>query len=247
MNVKSEPKIGARKVTLSPEQIKFYDENGYLLVPDVFDEEVCRFIIEAAETVAEPDYSVALNIHRKLDLFMEILKDPVLVSIVKRVQRHSVVATHTQFLYKRCGTPYAMQSWSPHQDNVFTKSRKGTNLTLHIFLDASDRENGGLIYWPGSHKEDILPYESVKCWKEEFDQMGISHPGLTVQVPPRYQRLDIEAPRGAIGLQDGHLIHASYPNLSRTRSRAEYSIYYINEGEWFDPGKTNPKFAESVE
>ena len=165
---KLEKKIGARAVKLSKEQISRYDEDGYLIVPGLFSEEACESIKKVAEQYAEEDHSVLLNIHRNVPFFMEITKDPVLVSIVKAVQRHRVVALNDQYLFKNPGTPYAKQSWNPHQDNAYVKAKNGTYLQLHIFLDASDKENGGLFYYPGSHRENILPYEYAKSWKEDF-------------------------------------------------------------------------------
>ena len=93
-------------------------------------------------------------------------------------------------------------------------------MQLHIFVDPSSKENGGLYYYPGSHQEDILPYEYAKSWKEGFDHEGISHPGWTIkEVPPQYKRVDIAGPKGGICLQHGNVIHGSYPNLTENRSR----------------------------
>lgn len=225
--------ITANPVTLSSEQVKFYDDFGYLIVPGVYSEEACDEIKRVAEGIADSDYSVVLNIHRKIDLFMNIMKDPVLVSMVETVQRHQVVGLNSQFLFKKAGTPYAKQSWSPHQDNAYARARNGTYLQLHIFLDPSGKENGGLFYYRGSHKEDILPYEYVDSWKEGFDEKGISHPGWRVVPPPEYEKVDAVGPKGGVCLQHGNVIHGSYPNLTGGRSRMQYSLAFLNEGEEF--------------
>lgn len=245
---KLEKKIRARSVRLSEEQVRRYDKEGYLVVPGLFSEEACESIKKVAEQYAEENHSVLLNIHRKVSLFMEITKDPVLVSIVKAVQRHRIVALNDQYLFKKPGTLYAKQSWNPHQDNAYVRARNGTYMQLHIFLDASERENGGLFYYPGSHREDILPYEYVKSWKEDFDEQGISHPGWKVKkIPPPYQRIDVTGPQGGICLQHGNLIHGSYPNLSETRSRQQYSIAYLNEGEKYLEGSTSVRIPIPLE
>ncbi len=247
MNLK-ESKIKSNKVTLAEEQIHFYDEQGYLMVPRVFEEEVCDAIKQVAEGYAEADHSVILNIHRQASLFMELMKDPVLILIVKAVQRHKVVGLNDQYLFKNPGTPYAKQSWNPHQDNAYARAPKDTYLQLHIFLDASDKENGGLFYYPGSHQEDILPYEYVKSWKEEFDENGISHPGWKIlEIPSPYKKVDVVGPKGGICLQNGNLIHGSYPNFSQTRSRHQYSVAYLNEGEKFMEGSTSVRIPIPVE
>lgn len=238
----------ANGIAVSAEQIKFYEDNGFLIVPDVFNEAICQKMKTLAATIADEDYSVILNIHRKIELFLEIMKDPILVAMVKAVQKHRVVGLNDQYLFKKGGTPYAKQSWSPHQDNAYVRAKNGTYIQLHIFLDQSERESGGLYYYPGSHREEILPYDYVKSWKEEFDENGISHPGWTIKkIAPRYQRIDVVGPKGGICLQHGNVIHGSYPNFMRDRSREQYSIAYLNEGEPFFEGHTSIKVPVPLE
>lgn len=250
MNIKeqSEEKIRINKTVLTQEQIRFYDENGYLIIPDVCDDEECEKIKKAAAAVAEKEYFAILNIHRRLDLFLNIMKDPVLVSMVKTLQRHKVVGLNDQYFYKRAGTPYAKQAWNPHQDIAYVGAAHGTYIQLHIFLEDSQQVNGGLYYYPGSHREDVLPYEYRISWREEFDENGISHPGwLIKEIPPQYKKVDIIGPKGGICFQHGNIIHGSYPNLSENLSREQYSIAYLNEGESFTQGQTSIKIPIAVE
>lgn len=240
-------KIKANPIKLSQEQIQFYDDNGYLIVPNVFEPEACEEIIQAAAKVAAEDFSVYLNIHRDMPLFMEIAKDPVLVAIVKAVQRHKITLTNDQFLYKKPGTTYGKQAWQPHQDNAFLKAPQEAYMQLHIFLEKSEKENGGLYCYPGSHKEPILPYEYVHSWREKPDADGVTRPGWKVVPPAKYKCIDLTAPRGAICLQHGHLIHGSHPNMTKDRSRQQYSLAYLNEGAPFEKGTTSPKIPVSVE
>lgn len=248
--IKSETKIRANPVTLSKEQIKFYDDNGYLIIPGVFSDEACERIKKEAEPLSDgKEYHAVLNIHRKNDLFLEIVKDPVLVSMVKTLQRHKVVALNDQYFFKKPGTPYAKQAWSPHQDVAYIGAGDGTYIQLHIFLVQNEKENGGLYYYPGSHKETKLPYEYRKSWKEEFDEQGISHPGwLIKEVPPQYEKVDIIGPKGGICFQHGNIIHGSYANLGTNRGREQYSIAYLNEGEKFMlQGQSSVKIPVPVE
>ncbi len=239
--------LKANPVTISDEQIQFFDDNGYIMVPGVFEAPVCEEIIRIAEEHAEEDYSVYLNIHRKVPLFLEIMRDPVLVNLVKAVQRHKIVGLNDQFLYKKPGTTYAKQSWQPHQDNAYPKAPSGAYMQMHIFLVASDKENGGLYAYPGSHREELLPYEYVQSWREKVDPDGITRPGWKCDIPPQYEKVDVTAPQGAIFMQHGHLIHGSYPNLTEDRSRSQYSIAYINEGVPFNQGKGSTKIPVTVE
>lgn len=239
--------IKAKHFTLSKEQIQFYDNNGYLIVPYVYDKEACEAIMAAAQKVAKEDFSVYLNIHRDVPLFLEIAKDPVLVAAVKAVQRHKITLTNDQFLYKKAGTIYGKQAWQPHQDNAYLKAPYGAYMQLHIFLEKSERENGGLYCYPESHREDLLPYEYVQSWREKPDVDGVTRPGWKVVPPEKYKCIDLEAPQGAICFQHGHLIHGSHPNLTKNRSRQQFSLAYLNEGVPFEKGSTSPKIPVAVE
>lgn len=248
LGVRTRVKIRAHPVTLNKGQIQFFDDHGFLVVPGVFDDEACETMRSLAKQVAEEGYPVTLNIHRTINVFFDIMKDPVLVRMAKAVQRHKVVGLNSQYLYKRAGTPYARQSWKPHQDSTYINAKKGTYLQLHIFIDPQDKENGGLFYYAGSHREEILPYEYAKSWKEEFDEAGISHPGWGIKkIPPQYEKIDIIGSKGGVCLQHGNVIHGSYPNLTENRSREQYSMAYLNEGASFLRGRTSIKAAAALE
>lgn len=241
--------VKAKPVTLVQEQIQFYDDNGYLIVPDVFSNEACEKMKEEAESLGDgKEYHALLNIYRKNNLFLNTVKDPVLVSMVKALQRHKVVGLNDQYFFKKPGTPYAKQAWSPHQDVTYINARDGTYIQLHIFLMDSEKENGGLFYYPGSHREPKLPYEYRLSWREEFDEDGVSHPGwLIKEIPPQYRRVDVVGRKGGICFQHGNIIHGSYPNSTQERSRNQYSIAYLNEGEKFLGGRSSIKVPVAVE
>jgi len=231
---------------LSERQIRLYDEFGFIIIPKVFYKGYCQIIKDLAEGVATSDYKVYLNIHRKVWFFKNLVKDKELVGMVKQVQRSNVVVTNDQYLYKRAGTPYARQAWSPHQDATYVNAPYGTYMQAFIFLDPHRPDNGGLYFYPGSHKEPMLPYQYVKSWGEDFDEQGISHPGWEVQVPEKYKLANVVAEPGDVCLQHGNLIHGSYANLSE-ESRAQYSIAYLNEGVTINKGKASVKVPMAVE
>lgn len=229
---------------LTKDEITFYEENGYLIIPELFAKH-CKDIKRAADILHGDDYEVYLNIHRDHEYFWNIATNEVLLGMVKAVQGTDFNITNDQFLYKKEGTPYAKQAWEPHQDAAYVNAPYGTYMQLHIMLDDQDKENGGLYYYPGSHREPILPYTYKKSWKEAFDENGVSHPGWKVEVPGKYKRADITAKAGDVFLQHGNLIHGSYPNLS-TRSRNQYSIAYLNKGTKINKGEASVKIPRGV-
>lgn len=230
---------------LTKSQIKHYEDKGWLVLPDVFSKKNCADIKRHAEKYHDADYSVVLNIHRKSTFFFDIASSEKIVDIVRCVQKKDFNITNDQYLYKKSGTPFARQAWEPHQDSAYTNAPYGSYMQLHIMLDSQSRENGGIYFYPGSHKEPILPYTYVKSWKEVFDENGVSHPGWKVAVPEKYSKVDVDAKAGSIFLQHGNLIHGSYANFSK-RDRAQYSIAYLNKNTKINTGHDSIKIPTAV-
>ena len=178
-------------VVIKSSGVEFYNQHGYYVIDNVMSHENCDLLQKMANPLSDDDFSVVLNIHRKLTEFDEVIKDKTIVGIIKAVQDSDVVILNTQFLFKRCNTPYGRQSWTPHQDNSYPMCPYGTYIIVHLSLEDSDPDNGGLIFYSDSHKEDILDFADNKSWREAFDEYGISHPGQTVQIPSQYAAKDM--------------------------------------------------------
>ena len=233
--------IKAKPITLTLDQIDSYDSDGFLIVPHIYDKSACEKMESVARDFADSDFSIYLNIHRVSKFFLSILQDPVLVGMVKAVQRHKVVGLNDQYIYKKANTTYARQAWNPHQDSAYLQAPYGAYIQLHIFVRDHNRENGGLYYFSGSHKEKLLEYTYTPSSREPKDSDGISRPGWLCKVPDQYIKIDVDAPMGGICLQHGNIIHGSYPNFSSNLDRQQYSIAYINKGAAYDTGQTSTK------
>lgn len=155
-----------------------------------------------------------------------------------------------QYLYKRPSSTYGKQSWTFHQDNSYPRAPRDCYFIVHVAVDTSEKENGGLIFLPGSHKEEILDFENNISWKEKSDKDGITRPGQTIKnssVLNKYKHIDVTFPKGAVCFMHGNLIHASHPNLSKSRDRNQYSMCYMVRGiDNFNVGKNSPRIRKQV-
>ena len=104
---------------------------------------------------------------------------------------------------------------------------------MYIFVDAQDKENGGIYYYPGSNHEDFMPYIYAVSYKEAFEEKSVSDPGRKIEVPAKYEKAEVSAPQGTIYLQNINTIHGSAANFSEVRSHNHYTMCYINKGESF--------------
>ena len=199
----------------------------------VFSSSECDKLLETFERHANKDFAAILNLDREIPEARAVMKNPKIVSILETLQGENVVGLMSQVLFKKAGSPYASQAWNPHQDNAYPQGRPGAYITINLFLADADPENGGMYIYPGSHREPLLPFEPVKSYREDLG----ANPGNIVKVPEKYKRADVIVKKGGMLVLNGQVIHGSYPNRSKTRSRPLFSISYITEGEDFIPGK----------
>lgn len=227
-----------------------YEKNGYLIIENVYNKTAIDELKENSKEFMEPpDFPVALNVHRRSDFFMQTISDPKLIKLVEHVQNSQVDALNDQFLFKKANTKYGKQSWTFHQDNSYPKSPDGSYLITHVAIDRSEKENGGLIFLTGSHKEPILDFEHNISWKESSNKDGTTRPGQTIKdinKLEQYQMMDVVFPQGSICLMHGNLIHGSHPNLTNDQDRNQYSMCYLNKGVDFFEGRNSKKIRYSL-
>ncbi len=226
---------------LSVEQIDFYRGNGFLIITSLFTDEECDRIYNIFREHADETFSAILNLDRQEPELRSVMLALKVVSIIETLQGCEAVALATQMLFKEANTGYASQAWVPHQDNAYHQNLNGATLTLNIMCKDADIENGALYAWAGSHKAGLLPFDARVSYKEE---MG-SNPGNLLEIPVEYKdkRVDLIMKKGDTLVLHGNCIHASYPNISKDRSRPMYSITYITKGEPFAIGNNAKRMA----
>ncbi|MDA1334776.1 MAG: phytanoyl-CoA dioxygenase family protein, partial [bacterium] len=201
------------------ELIDFYKKNGYILVAGIFTKEEC----EKIQLIAEPyfgDGNIYHNIDREQPYFRQMMCDRRIVDTIEMLQGKEVDGLMTQYAYKRPGNTFANQAWNPHQDNAYPQAKDGAFITAHIFLENTDKENGGLYLYPESQNCGLLPFESV--YDNEL------RPGNKTEMPA-IKSIDIEVKQGTLLIMHGNMIHGSYANNS-DRARPSFHATYISKG-----------------
>lgn len=217
---------------LSDEEIQFYNDNGYLVVDDILSHAECDAALKIYTQRADEKFSGIMNLDREVKEIRDIMRNYKIVTILESLQKAEVVGLQTMFLFKQARSPYASQAWNPHQDNAYPQARWGAYITGNIPFVDQDPENGCMYIFPGSHKEELLPNTKVKSFHEESG----TNPGHCVDVPEKYKKVDLLLKKGAVLMLHGNVIHGSYPNSSKTRSRPMLLIPYITKGEKFISG-----------
>ena len=231
------------------QEIDFYRDNGYLVIEDVFSSEDCDSAVSIYEKYAKPDFRGIMNLERGVIEYHEIrdgteeieeisvadsdaetiwnvIRYPVIAETLYALQEDEVMYLQSMFLFKKVRSRYAKQAWWPHQDNAYPQAPKSMYITGNICFSDQSPENGGMYIFPGSHREPLLPFESMKSFHEKEGE----NPGHKVAVPPQYRKVDLYMKQGSVLFLHGHVIHGSYPNNSPVHSRPMLLIPYGSKG-----------------
>ena len=228
-----------QRLPLNEEQVKFYDDNGYLVVEELLPSDECDRMMTIFEEYADEDSAAILNLDRSEPEIRALMTRDAIVSRLEQLQRMEVVGLMSQMLFKKARSRYAVQAWHPHQDNSYPQAEYGAYVTTNIFFEDADPENGGMYVYPGSQREGLLPFEFAKSYRED----GGTNPGNIVEVPDKYSKVDLKVKKGDMLVLNSCVIHGSYPNESPDRSRPLFSISYIKKGASFVPGKNANRMA----
>jgi ectoine hydroxylase-related dioxygenase (phytanoyl-CoA dioxygenase family) len=220
---------------LSPEQVAFFDDRGYLILRrwitgellERLQEAGSRWIEEGLAGGRRDDYRYAKRevgevmfrvdyLHDKgRSASLELLGAPQVLEVVRSLSGRNFVPTYEAMVFKNEGDGEAIR-W--HQDAVHPRRHRIYNFDL--YLDKSEAGAGALVVIPGSH--------SAKIDACELERMhGWSPPGA----------IEVEMEPGDVLIHDVMVVHGSPRVVGKALRR---TIYYefrpaeqiLSEGPW---------------
>jgi Protein involved in biosynthesis of mitomycin antibiotics/polyketide fumonisin len=154
---------------LTQAQMEFYDENGYLLLPECFsteEVEVLRnelptvFGEDSPRRVIEKEGFIVRSVygsHMANEIFRRLSRHPKLVNPARQILESGVYVYQFKINAKAA---FGGDVWEWHQDYIFWHNEDGLPsprvLTAAIFIDDVTEFNGPLFLIPGSHKWGIF-------------------------------------------------------------------------------------------
>jgi len=213
--------------------LKRYHELGYHVEPDVWTAQECDELTESAKnlpTYQDGSFKSVLQAHRIESRFLAALKNPKIVQILELLVNGKISAIQSQFFFCPPGT----QGFSRHQDNYYVQSSQDGFASAWSALTDVYPSNGGLIVYPKTHLEPVLPVES----KSQPGSSGLD-PNTVCQetiLSDRYTPVDLSIPKGAVVFLHGHNVHQSHSNITKDKFRQALLMTYIRQGEKFRPG-----------
>lgn len=214
-----------------------YHELGYHIEQNVWTDNECEDIIGASENLSsyKDDTLVpAMQAHRQEPRFLQALENPKIVKIMELLVSGSVSALQSEFFFCPPGTT----GFALHQDNYFVEAKPQVFASAWSPMQDVTPEMGGLIVYPGSHKEPILPVERLSDGDQSDRRQTSQDPNATreqVAVPAGYEPVHVSVSKGSTLLIHGQLIHGSNKNCSEQWRRVLLTTY-IRSGEPFRPG-----------
>jgi ectoine hydroxylase-related dioxygenase (phytanoyl-CoA dioxygenase family) len=223
----------AEQYRLSPEQLGFYHENGYVAGIRVLTEAQADVLADQLKDLFDPNHEGhelwheyhtnesgdpdnvlfhALGAWRIKPAFHDALWNPAFLVPAAQLLGGPVRFWHDQLFCKPAGHG-GVVAW--HQDySYWTRTQPMAHLTCWIALDDASSDNGCLQYVPGSHRWDLLPITGLA------GDMNAIEKALTPE-----QRAAFEAPayaelkRGYAAFHHPLMVHGSERNRTNRPRR----------------------------
>jgi ectoine hydroxylase-related dioxygenase (phytanoyl-CoA dioxygenase family) len=241
---------------LTPEQVAFFEENGYLILPRLFSDEELEALRRRAEWIAsgeaphipaeyrqvEPriaqgeqsadSYVLSLRKLSHMAWYDEVMlahaRDPRVTDKVVSLLGPDIKLYQDQLFMK---PPRVGSRQRYHQDQPlgFHIDPPEPMVTCWLALDDATLENGCLRVLPGTHRRGVLSEDALA----EIERRAVAG-DLPEEVP-----LAMRA--GQCSLHHGHLLHSSFPNLSDQRRRG-YATHYVSAHCRYTGPEPKPEF-----
>ena len=197
---------------LSSNQLKQYNEKGYLAPIEVLSESealAARKEIEFIEKEMpnEIDNSGRYNVHLISPRLDSIVHNSKILDVVESIIGKNILVCSTTLFIKN---PNEQGFVSYHQDAKYIGLEPHNWVTAWVALTDSYEGNGCMKMWPKSHLE-------IKDHNEKFNKGNLLTRGQTVENVPEKEVELVELKAGQISLHHPRIVHGSGINKSNDR------------------------------
>ncbi|MBI1927605.1 phytanoyl-CoA dioxygenase family protein [Candidatus Poribacteria bacterium] len=209
---------------LTGEQIRHFNEKGFIFPLDVFSEdEIAAYrdyfsrLMEKAMKAGWNSYSIN-GWQARCPGIYDLVTERRILNYVQELLGENLICWATHYFCKMPGDTKQV-SW--HQDASYWPLTPSKTVTAWLAIDDSDIENGAMQFLPGSHRHGQIAFERSAA--EENNVLS-----QTVHAPEKYgdAPVSIELKAGQISLHADLLLHGSEPNPS-SRRRCGLTIRFV--------------------
>nr|XP_049705816.1 probable phytanoyl-CoA dioxygenase [Helicoverpa armigera] len=253
------------KYPLTPEQLKFYRENGYLVIRKLFGlqtldsyrqrfTDVCEGRVEKGRVTVVKDRSLSTHHTRPEDYINKIQEllydevystyseDPRMLHIVSQLIGEDLTAVNCMLINKPPGT----HEHPPHQDILYFPFRPAHKiLATWTAIDPVSRDNGCLYMLPGSHNPPVLHEHRDHVNQAKLFFYGLVNAG---ELAPEHLRVHLEMEPGDTVFFQSTLVHGSKPNVSQAYRKAMTCHFASSECQYIEvAGTRHEQLAKQME
>jgi ectoine hydroxylase-related dioxygenase (phytanoyl-CoA dioxygenase family) len=204
------------------EIIRTYDKDGYVVIPEVLDQDLTREAQGHIEWMGKkyPDIRPEGYHHHLIvddPFWIRLCTDARLIDVIEPFLGPDIALFAAHYISKppRTGLPVL---W--HQDGNYWPLEPMEVITIWLAVDDSTTENGCMRVIPGTHNGQKL-YKH----RSEKDKANVLNSTLDEYIDEE-KATDVVVPAGGVSLHDPFLIHGSEANLSDKR-RGGLTLRYI--------------------
>ena len=255
---------------LTEEQVRIYEKDGFLLLPEYFSEEeigVMRdelpgaFAEDSPRRVLEKESGMVRGVHgthETQQVFSELVRLPRMLEPAKQLLGSDVYVHQFKINAKLA---LIGELWEWHQDYTFWRYEDGMPTTravsIVILLDEVNEFNGPMLFIPGSHRQGALDvgireqstqaYGGAPAWQNTLTadlKYTLSKETLVAAIEER----GIVAPKGPAGsvlLFHSNVAHGSAPNMSPVNRTLVIVAYNSVENTLDSVASPRPEFIAS--
>ena len=211
---------------LSAEQVRQYNERGYVFPIDIFSqseiEEIRRYFDDLLPKALEAGWNSyeLTNWHKHCRGVWDIVTDSRIIDVMEDMLGETVILRHSHFFAKLPGDGMRV-SW--HQDASYWPLTPSKVVSAWLAIDDSDVGNGAMQVIPGSHLNAQVAFRDSAADERNVLNQTVEHPEAFGEPP-----VALELRAGQISLHSDWVLHGSEPNQSNRR-RCGLAMRYLSK------------------
>jgi len=210
---------------LTPEQLLRFQQDGFLLLPQLFSPAEIEILRAAMERVFRQDdpanirekhsqvVRTAMALHQRDEVFARLARHPRFVEPAQQIAGPDLYIQQAKINVKEAFTG---EIWQWHQDFSTHHHDDGVPrplaLNLHVFLDDVNEFNGPLYFVRGSHR--FGPAATLHDTTTTSYPLWVVPPEVVKKMTAQGDLVSAKGPAGTAVIFGDVLVHGSPPNLS---------------------------------
>ena len=228
---------------LSLNQLKQYEDNGFVSPINIFSKEKAKEIRNEIELIekkmpVELDKSGRYNAHLISPLLDDVTHNPKILDAVQSLIGEDILVCGTTLFIKN---PNEKGFVSYHQDAKYIGLEPHNWVTAWVAITDSNEKNGCMRMWSGSHKDNLKEHD------QKFNEGNLLTRGQTVKNVPQDKITPLVLKAGQMSLHHPTVVHGSDLNKSNDRRIGFVIQSYISTNVKQILGKNSVQLARGVD